>query len=215
LGKGFDVNTESEAQDCLREAQRGSEEAFARLMELCARPLHAFVLLRIRNREVSQELVQETFVRALLGLQRVDAAREFIPWLLGIAAHVISEWKRKEELHQRTLSAVAELHRGEAPGQVAARDPQAAGVIYERILQAIAECPESYHLPLTMRYLNEMSYEEIAVQLQLSAGQTKGLLYRGKQMLREKLADLDVDRGAQGEDSLTPRTPPLGVSGIH
>lgn len=173
----------------LQEAQAGSTEAFGRLVDRYESPVYAFVLSKTRNRELAQELAQETFVRAFEGLERFDPNQKFSHWLFGIAHHVTTEWRRRQMSQRRALEAVAERKRADAQGSSSVEIGTGTPV-HERILGAIEDCPENYRLPLTMRYLDELSYEEIAEVLSLSPGQVKGLLYRGKQMLRERLSDL-------------------------
>jgi RNA polymerase sigma-70 factor, ECF subfamily len=177
--------------DWIQDAMAGSATSFASLVDRYERPVYAFVLERTRDRELAQELVQETFVRAYEGLERYDVSQDFIKWLMGIAYHVTAEWLRSQQRQRRALDTVGQLQR--------AREQSAGGSsevgeqnqeLQQRILQAMADCPENYRVPLMMRYMDKMDYREIAETLQLSAGQVKGLLYRGTQMLRERLADL-------------------------
>jgi RNA polymerase sigma-70 factor (ECF subfamily) len=178
--------------DWIQEAMAGSATSFASLVDRYERPVYAFVLERTRDRELAQELVQETFVRAYEGLERYDVSQDFIKWLMGIAYHVTAEWLRSQQRQRKALDTVGQLQR--AREQSANENHQGAGEqnheLQQRILQAMADCPENYRVPLMMRYMDKMDYREIAETLQLSAGQVKGLLYRGTQMLRERLADL-------------------------
>jgi RNA polymerase sigma-70 factor (ECF subfamily) len=56
-----------------------------------------------------------------------------------------------------------------------------------RVRDAIARLPDSYRVPLVLRYYSELSYEEIARQLQLQRNHVATLIFRAKQELRRKL----------------------------
>jgi RNA polymerase sigma-70 factor, ECF subfamily len=177
---------------CVQEAAAGSAQSFAVLVDRYERPVYAYVLSRTRNRDLAQEVVQETFVRAFDGIARFDSTQRFLNWVMGIAHHVTQEWIRDQEYQRRAVQQAAEVKRAEQSGRVDDRDDAPVNAIQRRILQAIDECPDRYRMPLMMRYLEQMDYAEIASTLGLSGGQVKGLLYRGTQMLRERLSDLKV-----------------------
>jgi RNA polymerase sigma-70 factor, ECF subfamily len=178
---------------CVQEAAAGSAQSFAVLVDRYERAVYAYVLSRTRNRDVAQEVVQETFVRAFDGLTRFDSTQRFLNWVMGIAHHVTQEWLRDQEYQRRAVQQAAEQKRAEQhSARVEEPDDSPVNAIQSRILKAIDECPDRYRMPLMMRYLEQLDYAEIASTLGLSGGQVKGLLYRGTQMLRERLSDLKV-----------------------
>lgn len=181
--------TQANDAECtwVEQALDGAPEAFGQLMAQYEPSVYAYLLSRTRDRELAQELAQEAFVRAFEALERFDRKQRFLQWVLGIAHHVWSEARRRRERQQRGLEVLGADQRAREYTEVLAPEEEAVST---RILSAIEDCPERYRLPLLMRYLERMTFEEIAQQLDLSPGQVKGILYRGKQLLREKLADL-------------------------
>ena len=170
----------------------GSAEAFERLVQRYEDSIYAYLWSRTRDQELSEELCQEVFVRAYQGLARFDPSYSFENWLCGIAHNLELQWRRQRKISRRVMGQLAE-------GGYGRQEVEAPGVpVYQRVLSAINACPPNYHLPLTMRYLDQMSYEEIASVLNMSPGQVKGLLYRGKQLLKERLADLLEDLDDSG-----------------
>jgi RNA polymerase sigma-70 factor (ECF subfamily) len=57
-----------------------------------------------------------------------------------------------------------------------------------QVRNAVASLPDKYRLPLTLRYYSELSYDEIAEQLELERNHVAALIFRAKQQLRRKLA---------------------------
>ncbi len=187
-----------EEPNWVQEALAGSKQAFGRLVERYERSVYAFLLSRTRDKDLAQELSQETFVRAYEGLSRFDESQRFQQWVLGIAHHVGAEWLRQEQRRQKATEGLKERQApgssgrfgvGEGGGEKKGKGSEIA----KRILAAIEDCPESYRLPLALRYLDQLPYDEIAEELHLSENQIKGLLYRGKKLLKKKLAGLWED----------------------
>ncbi len=73
------------------------------------------------------------------------------------------------------------------------RDPSPLSAVMGKeeraqVRDAIARLPENYRLPLVLRYYSELSYDEIAQQLELRRNYVAALIFRAKQELRRKLA---------------------------
>ena len=62
--------------------------------------------------------------------------------------------------------------------------------VSEAVLEAVASLPEKYQLPVTLRYLQELSYEEIGDFMDLPKSTIRGILYMANKLLREELRDI-------------------------
>lgn len=156
------------------------EREFLAAYEQYADPVFRHVLLRIRDREAATDIVQETFSRAWLYLaegKKVDHMRAF---LYRIANNLIVDTVRK----RRTSSLDSMI--GEDGFEVeddAAADPadkQAA----RDALKLLATLDESYQTVISMRFLEEMSPKEIALELGLSENVVSVRIHRGMERLR-------------------------------
>jgi RNA polymerase sigma-70 factor (ECF subfamily) len=75
------------------------------------------------------------------------------------------------------------------PGPAAPPEEEASRAeLRQRALAVLRSLPEDYRLPLTLRYIAGADYETIEMQLGLSNGSLRGLLYRGLKILRERLS---------------------------
>jgi len=144
--------------------------------------LFAFALSLAGNRDDACELTQETFCRfAGKGHQLRDQAK-IKAWLFTTLYRVFLGWKRRESrLPHFEMSTVEHELPHLAPEVVESAD---ASLIMEALLQL----EERYRAPLMLFYLEDHSYEEIAVILDTPVGTVMSRLSRGKEQLRRVLA---------------------------
>ncbi|MBW2397320.1 MAG: sigma-70 family RNA polymerase sigma factor, partial [Deltaproteobacteria bacterium] len=111
----------------------------------------------------------------------------FRKWLLGIASHHCIDRLRRRQVEGRLFSAEdldPETHAGRGPSPLAsALDEEAR----QRVSLAIDALDDRYRAPLVLRYFAELSYREIAEQLELRPEQVGVLLHRAKDRLRRQL----------------------------
>jgi RNA polymerase sigma-70 factor (ECF subfamily) len=88
---------------------------------------------------------------------------------------------------------IVEAEEGAAVIEAPSAQPSPLGAVMSKeeraqVRDAIASLPDNYRLPLTLRYYSELSYDEIAEQLDLQRNHVAALIFRAKQQLRRKLA---------------------------
>jgi RNA polymerase sigma-70 factor, ECF subfamily len=79
----------------MRRAQDGDSDAYSRLLEECASLLRAFIRVRLKNTEHTEDVVQETLISIHRGRHTYDPIRPFAPWMYAIAAHRVTDSQRK------------------------------------------------------------------------------------------------------------------------
>jgi RNA polymerase sigma-70 factor (ECF subfamily) len=105
-------------------------------------------------------------------------------------------WLRKEEKrHQwhvfgRDESTEDISYRAIISADLSVNQELARREVREAVLEAIASLPEKYQLPVVLRYLQELSYEEIGRFMDLPKSTIRGILYRANKILREELHDV-------------------------
>ena len=82
--------------DLVRQSLRGGREAFTRLTERYYRPVCAFVLKRVGDPALVEDLAQETFLEAYRALREGRAPAQFASWLFGIAHNRCGKWLRRK-----------------------------------------------------------------------------------------------------------------------
>ncbi|MEM7263880.1 MAG: sigma-70 family RNA polymerase sigma factor, partial [Planctomycetota bacterium] len=145
----------------------------------------------------AEDLTQEAFFRAYLGLDSFRYEAKFSTWLTRIAINVVLhhfERKRAQKRTARVFSIDAARDRPGSPGQTEIPDrtylPDEWAVRNERqvaIVEAVAELPEDFRSALALRELQQLSYQEIAESLGLPIGTVKSKIFRARAILQEKL----------------------------
>lgn len=171
-----DVRSDAEAIE--RSLQDAS--AFAEIFDRHFPAVHAYTQRRA-GIELADEVCAETFARAFDKRRGYDLARpDALPWLLGIATRILHRHWRSE---RRRLRAYA---RSAAPVGVC-EHPASAG-----LLAVAAGLPRRDRDALLLLAWAELSYEEIAVALDVPVGTVRSRIARARRILRAALAAGDL-----------------------
>lgn len=168
----------------VRRARSGDREAFEELVRRSARLVYAKLYLETGDAHQAEDLVQETYLRAFKSIGRLTNPAGFRAWLLAIAQSAVIDAYRHGARQRRAAPP------REAQGvlaTVAAPEPDGQAEAREKARAAIQSLPEEYRLPLMLRYVDGADYDTITLQLGLSSGSLRGLLYRGLQLLRQSV----------------------------
>ena len=163
---------------------RSYEELVRRYERLVGRVLYPYA-----RREISvEDLVQETFLKAYDKLETFNPEYRFKTWLLAIANNLgVDTLRRRREV----VEFNPEVH-ADASG-VPDVGPEAAAIEDDRsrsVQQAIMTLPETYSVPILLRYNEELSYAEISEVLGLSIPAIKSRLFRARNMLAGRLEEV-------------------------
>ena len=162
----------------VRAAQGGDRGAFGALYERYSRMVHGILLARV-PRLVAEDLLQDVFVQALPRLISLRDATKFGGWLAAIARNRANDHHRQTRPAQEWKEEVREGRGGRTGG-----DAVADGLF---LLEAVRSLPEAYRETMILRFVEGMTGPEIAEKTGLKHGSVRVNLYRGMQMLREKL----------------------------
>ena len=157
--------------ELVRRAQLGSAHAFEQLVLAFGPAIHRFLSLRLRNENDVRDTLQETLTAAWQGLPRLEHPGKLRPWLLGIAAHKAADAVRRNV-------------------PVADHEVDLRGREDESLLElreAILALPPGFRDVLLLRYLLQLSEEEVAVALGLRLGTVKSRTARARVALLELL----------------------------
>ena len=160
---------------------RSYEELVRRYERLVGRVIYSYA-----GSDVAvEDLVQETFLRAFDRLSTFNPEYRFKTWLLAIANNLgIDTLRRRRD----AVEFNPELH---AP---LTRSPEAVAAEAERarsVQDAVMTLPETYSVPLVLRYAEGLTYAEIAEILGITIPALKSRLFRARNMLAEELKERD------------------------
>jgi len=186
-------------QEVVLRARAGSERAYRELVRRYERPIFSLIYRMVRDRELAEDLAQETFVKALNALDSYRPEYKFSSWIFKISNNAAIDHLRRRELdtlslegspHAATPDAIEATalqigDRGETP-----LDVVEAKELGGEIEQAIARLRPEYRQCILLRHVDGRAYEEIAEILDLPLGTVKTYIHRARNELRLHLAHL-------------------------
>jgi RNA polymerase sigma-70 factor, ECF subfamily len=161
-------------------ARDGDRAAFGRLYDRYARMVHGILLARVPPCEVD-DLVQEVFLAALRQLHALRDVTRFGAWLGTITRNRANDYFRRAIPVEKVTEPVDENQAESRSNDHAAEQGAAL------ILEIVRALPEPYREPLILRLVEGMTGPEIAARTGLTHGSVRVNLYRGMQLLRERL----------------------------
>lgn len=182
----------SRAQEDLElvaKAKAGDQVSFSKLMSRYRDSIYFMVLKMVHNRDDAEDLTIEAFGKAFNNIGNYSADFAFSTWLFKIATNNSIDFIRKKRLQTTSLDQKTQTEEGEiTPIAVKdhAPDPEESMVKEQRaakIRAAIEQLSPKYKTLIELRYLDELSYEEIAEKLDIPLGTVKAQLFRAKDML--------------------------------
>ena len=140
------------------------------------------------SRESAEDATSEVFLKLQRSIDSYDGSIPFPRWLLRVAGNQCIDALRRRQRGRQVIVEVEDATVLEAPSSELS--PLGAVIRTEERTQvgdAIARLPMNYRVPLVLRYFSELSYDEIAAQLNLQRNYVAALIFRAKQELRRKL----------------------------
>jgi RNA polymerase sigma-70 factor, ECF subfamily len=186
-------------QDIVALARAGEEAAYRELIRRYERPLFSLLYRMVRDRELAEDLAQETFVKALNAIESYRPEFKFSSWIFKIANNAAIDHLRRRELdtlsldgspHAETPEAVEATALQIGDRQESPLDAVEARELGGQIEQAIAQLRPEYRSCILLRHVEGRAYEEIAEILNLPLGTVKTYIHRARNELRQALAHL-------------------------
>ena len=148
-------------------------------------------LLRCGDRPLAQDITQEVFIRVYKGLSTFRHEAQLSTWIYRITMNVCHSLIKKEGTYQKRLD---EMDPGMPIHGSTASDPEEQFIKQsrqEQVRAAIQELTPAQADVITLYYIREYDYAEIAEILQMPMGTVKSHLYRAKQALKHRLEGLN------------------------
>lgn len=183
----FTENAKNDYQLVLK-ARKGDQKAYADLMQRYKDSIYFMALKMVNNREDAMDLTVETFAKAFEKLDKYQPDFAFSTWLFRVATNNCIDFIRKKKLNTMSLNGMVDEEGDERPLQIKADvlNPEETSIKKQQTkeLKLLVEgLPLRYRNLITLRYFDELSYEEIAQQLSLPLGTVKAQLFRAKYLL--------------------------------
>ncbi|MBI3854820.1 MAG: sigma-70 family RNA polymerase sigma factor [Planctomycetes bacterium] len=167
----------------VRRARDGNREAFEELVRRTSRMVYAKLYLETGDPHSAEDLVQETYLRAFRAVGHLTDPAGFRAWIMTISQSVlIDSYRRAGAIRRSPPPRASQEALENAPAPAA--DDTLLSDTRQKVRAILQSLPEEYRLPLTLRYIDGADAASIQLQLGLSPGSLRGILYRGLQLLR-------------------------------
>ena len=169
--------------------RRGDPDAFDAVLARYQNRLYRYLLRLTANAAVAEDLFQETWLKVITRIHRYDERRPFEPWLFSVARNLAVDHLRKvspESLDEPSESGETGAARlgADEPGSLERLLERERRGLLERRLE---ELPALYREALSLRFEEEMTFEEIAEVLSAPVSTVKSRVQRALSTLRKRM----------------------------
>lgn len=180
-------------------AKAGRDAAYRELVRRYERPVFSLVYRMVRDRELAEDLAQETFVKALNAIESYRPEFKFSSWIFKIANNAAIDHLRRRQLDTLSLDGSPNAETADAVEATALQISDRAETPLEElearelggaIEAAVGRLRPEYRACILLRHVEGRPYEEIAEMLSLPLGTVKTYIHRARNELRQALEDL-------------------------
>lgn len=178
----------------VQRALNSDQRAFATLLARYKDSIYFLIYKMIKNQDDADDLTIEAFGKAFNNLEKYSPDFAFSTWLYKIALNNTIDFMRKKRIATLSLDKSKEMDDGDSISfdvKSPLLDPEEHFIKEQRAVimrEVIDKLNPKYRMLIEMRYFEELSYEEIAVNTKLPLGTVKAQLFRAKDLLFEILA---------------------------
>lgn len=176
-------------ESLIEQVQKGSQEAFSMLVNRHETSVYSLCYRMTGDRAEAEDLAQESFLRVYRALGKFRKGARLKPWLLKIAANACLDLLRKKKQETLSLDSLMAVE----DGPVSLREdehPENAYLLEEAmgdVQMALLHLPVDYRVALVLRYLEDLSYQEVADTLGVPLSTVETRIYRAKKALAQIL----------------------------
>jgi RNA polymerase sigma-70 factor (ECF subfamily) len=184
----------TEAGAIARGLRRRDPDLLDRLIEQYQHRLLRYLVYLSGNRELAEDLFQETWIRVMERGHQYDGQREFSTWLYAVARNLTIDYLRKKS--PVSLDGLME-DEDHAPLEPADTRPTAWELVAqheqaEHINAALAGIPAEYREAIVLRFQDGLALDEIASVTGAPMGTVKSRLYRGLNLLMGRMGRMQA-----------------------
>ncbi len=169
----------------------GQKDAFAEIVQRYQHRVYYMSLTRMRDRYEADDLAQETFIQAYRKLATYDPQRSFRNWLFSICANLGKNRLRSRARRREVHNPHPEVDPVTSCDQDHSRIDLMAG---------LHKIPETLRVPLFLKHVEGLSYDEIASVMNIGASAAKMRVKRGRDQLVQNLSEHTVDPARRNEE---------------
>ena len=170
----------------IRQTKKGSREAYQEMVKRYQKKLFSYLYGLVRNKEETEDLLQNVFVKAYKNIKSFDESKMFSPWIYRISHNEAINFLKKRDRKRFVSWEDITISKDKLETQSEERSPFESWIKKEsgmRINEALDKLPEKYRRVLLLRYFQEKSYEEIAKEIKNPVNTVGTFINRAKKKL--------------------------------
>ncbi len=176
----------------VKRAKRGDREAFVELIEIYKDKIFQLAFRMVGNRHEAEDIAQETFLRVYANLQSYDESYKFSTWIYRIATNLCIDRGRKKKpdfsLDEETEGTEGLDWYSRLPAKDKTPEEKLmTQEVQETVQEALSKLAPKYRAVMVLRYIEDLTLQEISDALQLPITTIKTRIHRGREALRAKL----------------------------
>lgn len=164
-------------EDLIKEFKSGDEKAFIKIMNMYKEEVFRYMYLLSGNREIAEELTQETFVKVYFKAKTLKT-ENLKGWIFAIARNIA-----RKEYNKRKLKKIFPLSDFKNLKKASFEEISSDKILINELLK---EIPEKYKTPLLMKEIEGLTIENISQILKKPIGTIKSYIFRGKALLKDR-----------------------------
>jgi RNA polymerase sigma-70 factor (ECF subfamily) len=176
----------------IKQVLKGDKNAFGEIVEIYKDKVFQLAYRMLGNRHEAEDIAQEAFIRAYVNIQSYNINLKFSTWLYRIATNLCIDRIRKKKPDYYLDAEVAGTEGLNMYSQIPSNIPLPEADVESLELQAtiqraISKLPEKYRSVIVLKYIEELSLNEISEILEMPLGTVKTRIHRGREALRKQL----------------------------
>lgn len=165
----------------MKQAKRGSDEAFTVLFQANYTFLYKYLIKLCLNADLTEDLIQDTMLKAYVHLQGFKGDAKFSTWLISIASRLYIDYERKQKSERRRLEKVKSEEKRKLMWSVTSN-----GYEWTEHLDILTSLHPDIRIPLLLRHYYGFTYSEIASMLNIKEGTVKSRVHNGVKRMRKE-----------------------------
>lgn len=167
----------------IKKCRLGDRQAFDRLIRLYYEYVFGFMLKATADKELSEDLTQETFLKMINSIEKFNPAgsAKFGTWLIAIAKNCYIDHLRRNRVHIEDITEMPLADEKDFTQEVERK------IQYDELLAATETLPPEQMLAIRLKYVEDMTLKEIAERFGVAPKTVKSRIHEGTVKLRKSL----------------------------
>lgn len=186
---------EDQDSSLVEEILKGNKNRFEVLVNKYGDYVFGYIFKQVKDRNIAEEVVQNTFIKAFRNLGNFDRHKPFLPWIMKIARNDLMDHYRRES--KRNAVDIDENFQNIMDNN---SEPTRVLEEKERLMEIdniINSMKDKYRTLILLKYIQDMSYEEISKELNISVSKVKWRLYEARKIFIREYGRFNLEEGSE------------------